>query len=61
MANITPKIAAELLDVSRTRVGKLLKQGRIPGAYQIKIGNVSHWVIPQESLTEIRPPKGRGK
>jgi excisionase family DNA binding protein len=61
MANLTPALAARMLNVSRSRVQKLLKDGRIPGAFQIKIGNVGHWAIPQESLTEIRPPKGRGK
>lgn len=53
MATIDPVEAAKRLGVSRQWIHKLLKAGRLPGAR--KVGRA--WLIPEEALDNIQPPK----
>jgi excisionase family DNA binding protein len=53
MVEITTIEAANRLGVSRQYINKLLKQGRLPGAYQV--GRA--WIIPEEALDNIEPRK----
>ena len=53
MPEITTTEAAERLGVTRSYINKLLKQGRLPGAYQ----RGRAWIIPEEAIDNIVPRK----
>jgi excisionase family DNA binding protein len=53
MVYIDPVEAAKRLGVSRQWINVLLKDGRLPGAR--KVGRA--WMIPEEALENILPPK----
>jgi excisionase family DNA binding protein len=53
MVEITTTEAARRLGCTRANIHKLLKQGRLLGAYQV--GRA--WIIPEEALDNIMPRK----
>jgi len=53
---------AEKVNTAYPTVAKWLREGKVPGAFRQKIGNMEIWLIPGDVLKDFRRPKmGRPK
>jgi hypothetical protein len=51
---------AEKVNTAYPTVAKWLRDGRVPGAFRHKIGNMEIWMIPGDVLKDfVRPKMGR--
>jgi len=54
---MTAREFAAAIDRPYPTVALWLRQNRVPGAYQEKVGDFSVWQIPIEAVDEFEPPK----
>lgn len=53
---------AEKVNTAYPTVAKWLREGKVPGAFRQKIGNMEIWMIPGDVLKDFaRPKMGRPK
>ena len=53
---------AEKVNTAYPTVAKWLRDGKVPGAFRQKIGNMEIWMIPGDVLKDfVRPKMGRPK
>lgn len=53
---------AEKVNTAYPTVAKWLREGKVPGAFRQKIGNMEIWLIPGDVLKDFERPKmGRPK
>jgi hypothetical protein len=53
---------AEKVNTAYPTVAKWLREGKVPGAFRQKIGNMEIWLIPGDVLKDFKRPKmGRPK
>ena len=53
---------AEKVNTAYPTVAKWLRDGKVPGAFRHKIGNMEIWMIPGDVLKDfVRPKMGRPK
>ncbi|MGH9754729.1 MAG: hypothetical protein ACREA2_18280 [Blastocatellia bacterium] len=51
---------AEKVNTAYPTVAKWLREGKVPGAFRQKIGNMEIWMIPGDVLKDfVRPKMGR--
>ena len=53
---------AEKVNTAYPTVAKWLREGKVPGAFRQRIGNMEIWMIPGDVLKDfVRPKMGRPK